>query len=274
MTHRPSNSHPDIRQDIRKAALSVLQTASADEKPQQALQLCKAWQNGTLTVTEQTFTIPDEPSRPPQPVLLMPRDVPKRRGGEKGRIALLHAIAHIEFNAIDLVFDLLARFVDKQTPTQFIDNWIAVGQDEARHFMMINQRLKQLGSFYGALPAHKGMWQAAFETRKDLLGRLAIVPMVLEARGLDVTPPMIQRFQKADDSESALILHKILEDEQTHVAYGVYWYEYFCTKEDKDPVSYYRILLQKYYRSGLTPPFNTQARENANMNRAYFQDSP
>ena len=147
---------------------------------------------------------PLRPARPDQPELLAPQDVPRRRpGSPTGRIALLHAVAHIELNAVDLHWDIIARFTDQPMPLGFYDDWVKAADEEAKHFNLICDCLEAMGSHYGALPAHAGMWRAAEDTADDLLGRLAVVPMVLEARGLDVTPGMIEIFRKAGEAQAA-----------------------------------------------------------------------
>ena len=145
--------------------------------------------------------MPDAPARPAEPVLLPANRMPKRgrAGSQRARIAMLHALAHIEYGAIDLAFDMVGRF-GRQMPAAFIDDWVKVGADEALHFALLMRRLEALGSCYGALPAHEGLWEAAQATSHDVLARLAIVPMILEARGLDVTPATIVRFETAGGS--------------------------------------------------------------------------
>ena len=151
--------------------------------------------------------------------------MPRRRnfGSQAGRIALIHALAHIELNAIDLAWDIIARFHDNRLPRAFYDDWVGVAAEEAEHFALLADRLAALGAAYGDLPAHDGLWEAAAATAHDLLARLAIVPLVLEARGLDVTPEMILRLERADDTASAAILGRIYQDEIGHVAVGMRW---------------------------------------------------
>src|SRR3546814_1366777 len=147
--------------------------------------------------------------------ILRPGQMPRRRSGgsDRGRIAMLHALAHIEFVAIDLAVDLVARF-GGDFPRPFVDDWLGVAADEAMHFALLDRRLRALGSHYGALPAHGGLWEAAAATADDALARLAIVPMVLEARGLDVTPAMVDRFRAAGDEASARLLERIYRSEE------------------------------------------------------------
>ncbi|RYY33598.1 MAG: ferritin-like domain-containing protein, partial [Sphingomonadales bacterium] len=183
----------------------MLETAEPRAKVMIARRVAREWRLGRLTHAFDA-TMPDRPTRPSAPELLPPNRMPKRgKGSQHGRTALIHALAHIEFSAIDLAFDMAGRF-GGQFPRKFVDDWMRVGADEALHFALLDRRLKQLGSFYGALPAHDGLWDAAAETAHDPLARLAVVPMVLEARGLDVTPAAIERFEAVGDSATARIL--------------------------------------------------------------------
>jgi uncharacterized ferritin-like protein (DUF455 family) len=187
-------------QDLAAAAVGVLTTAEAAAKAAAGRATAKAWRDGRISEVGRASP-PERPARPPRPELRPPRGVPRRSIGAapKGRIALLHALAHIELNALDLAWDLIARFSGPDSkwdskwdlPRAFFDDWVAVADDEARHFTLLTERLAALGAAYGDLPAHDGLWQAASDTRHDLLARLAVVPLVLEARGLDVTPAMI-----------------------------------------------------------------------------------
>ena len=165
---------------------------------------------------------PVRPSRPNKPELLAPKHVPRRRisTGKTSRVALLHAIAHIELNAIDLALDMAGRYATYGLPFDFVRDWLFVANDEAKHFMLVSNRLESLDSFYGALPAHDGLWEAALATRDDLAGRFAIAPLVLEARGLDVTPQLIDKVKSVGDEASAEILQIIMEDKVGHVATG------------------------------------------------------
>ena len=206
-----------------------------------------------------------------QPELLSPSRMPRRGkgGSERGRIALLHALAHIEFVAIDLAFDLVGRF-GAGFPRDFVDDWIAVGADEAMHFALLDRRLRAMGSHYGAMPAHDGLWDAASETAHDALARLAIVPMVLEARGLDVTPMTIERFVAAGDHASARILERILADEIRHVRAGTRWFEFACARDGFVPDSHWRALVTRHFHGMLKPPFNDSARESAGLTLNYY----
>ncbi len=211
-------------------------------------------------------TPPTHPARPDAPVLLSPRDVPRRRpGSPAGRIAMLHAVAHIEMNAVDLHWDIIARFTDVPMPMGFYDDWVRAADDESRHFNMICDCLEALGSHYGALPAHAGMWRAAEDTADDLIARLAVVPMVLEARGLDVTPGMIARFRNAGEADAVAALETIYSEEVAHVAYGAKWFNFLCGRENSDPKERFHTLVRRYFHSPLKPPFNEEKRAEAGL---------
>ena len=219
-----------------------------------------------------TCSLPDRPGRPTKPELLAPKHVSKRRisTGRKGRIALLHAIAHIELNAIDLALDMAGRYTAYGLPFDFVRDWLSVANDEAKHFMLLSDRLESLDSFYGALPAHDGLWEAALTTRDDLAGRLAIAPLVLEARGLDVTPQLIKNMKTVGDDASAEILHIIMEDEVSHVATGKRWFDFVCGCERRDPISTWQSLVKRYFKGDLKPPFNIEARKAARFSAAFY----
>ncbi|MFL9503634.1 ferritin-like domain-containing protein [Rhodopseudomonas palustris] len=211
-------------------------------------------------------TPPLRPARPDRPELLPPREVPRRRpGSPQGRIALLHALAHIELNAVDLHWDIIARFTHHPMPPGFYDDWVKAADEEAKHFNLICDVLDSLGSHYGALPAHAGMWRAAEDTASDLKGRLAVVPMVLEARGLDVTPGMIDIFRKADDPAAVAALETIYAEEVGHVAYGSKWFNWLCGRDGEDPKDVFHALVRHYFHGALKPPFNEEKRAEAGL---------
>ncbi|HET8882826.1 MAG TPA: ferritin-like domain-containing protein [Solimonas sp.] len=201
------------------------------------------------------------PGRPARPLLIHPRDVPQRAlGSREGRAALLHAIAHIEFNAINLALDAGWRFA--AMPRDYYADWLGVAQDEARHFAMLRARLQSLGFDYGDFAAHNGLWEAAEKTAHDVLLRMALVPRVLEARGLDVTPGMIARLRAAGDLETVAILDVILREEVRHVEIGTRWFRHLCAQRDLDPSSTFRALLAEH-GVRLRPPLNLDARRAA-----------
>lgn len=215
--------------------------------------------------------MPDRPARPARPELLAFNAMPKRGRGQslRGRIALLHALAHIEFVAIDLALDMAGRFGGTMGEA-FVGDWLAVAADEAMHFALLARRLAALGSAYGDLPAHDGLWEAAEATRHDVAARLAIVPMVLEARGLDVTPATIERMRFAGDETSARILERIFSDEIRHVRCGTAWFASICQTRASDPAATWQTLVEKHFRGGLKPPFNDSARQAAGLPREFY----
>ena len=182
-----------------------------------------------------------------------------------GRIALLHAVAHIELNAVDLHWDIIARFAATPLPMGFYDDWVRAGEEEAKHFNLVCDCLEAMGSHYGALPAHAGMWRAAEDTAHDLMGRLAVVPMVLEARGLDVTPGMIDIFERAGATGAVAALRTIYAEEVAHVAYGSKWFHFLCGRHDTDPKETFHGLVRRYFHGALKPPFNDEKRAEAGL---------
>lgn len=221
---------------------------------------------------------PHRPARPAQPTLTAPANVPRRRlGTPAGRVALLHAVAHIEFNAIDLAFDMAARFYEDIAAAGldgagFLADWIRIGEEEARHFVLVCNRLRDYGAAYGDLPAHDGLWEAAEATAGCVDARLAIAPMVLEARGLDVTPGMIERLTAAGDLESAAALETIYKDEIGHVACGKRWFHALCKARNADPAATFHRLRKRYFAGGMKPPFNHAARAAAGMDRSFYEE--
>ena len=256
---------------LAEAARDVLLCGDADGKARLAREVAARWRSGELA-TGAMAPIPDRPSRPARPELRLPRDMPRRSfKGERGRIALLHSLAHIELNAIDLAFDLAGRFAGAAMPREFFDDWVGVGDDEARHFALLQARLAAHGSAYGELPAHDGLWQAAEETRHDLMARLAVVPMVLEARGLDVTPAMIGRLTAAGDLQSARVLETIYTEEQEHVGAGARWFAFLCRERSIEPEATFHALVRRHFRGALKPPFNTEARLAAGLPPRFYE---
>jgi len=263
---------------IKRKAIEVLRAAGPADKIAAAHALAKQWRAGDLEITDtEDLQVPTAPGRPDKPELVNPQDAKRRRiGSIEGRAALLHAIAHIEFNAINLAADMIARYADSERIADderraFIDDWVGVCDDEARHFTMINDRLGELESFYGAMPAHNGLWEAAITTSNDLAARLVVAPMVLEARGLDVTPGMIKKLISVGDSKSAEILGIIYEEEIPHVAAGTRWFMHICQRENQNPEETFKSLLGIYYKGTLKPPFNDAARALSGMPIAFYQ---
>lgn len=257
---------------IARAIRSVLQATEPRDKVLQARAVARDWRAGRLC---HVFDVdmPDRPGRPAHPELLPPNKMPHRRraGSLASKVAMLHAFAHIEFSAIDLAFDMAGRF-GAALPRDFIDDWLSVGADEAMHFMLIERRLNALGSHYGAHPAHDGLWQTAHDTRHDVAARLALVPMVLEARGLDVSPATITRLSNMGDIRSAAILDRIYTDEIRHVGVGSKWFSIVCESYGFEPVDHWKSLVRSHFSGPLKPPFNDSARSQAGLTREYYTD--
>ena len=254
---------------LTRRACAILETACPAAKAALSRETASAWRDGAIT--EIGASRPSlRPARPERPELLPPQQMPRRRGAA-GRAALLHAIAHIEFNAIDLAWDMIARFADPTLPREFYDDWVRVGDEEAKHFRLLSNRLVALNVRYGDMPAHDGLWQAAQETADDILARLAIAPLVLEARGLDVTPGMIERLAKAGDNDSVAILRIILEDEIGHVAAGRRWFTHIAAVRGLAPDDAFRALVRKHYRGRLKPPFNRAGRDAAGFHADWYE---
>ncbi|CAN5242359.1 ferritin-like domain-containing protein [soil metagenome] len=257
-----------MAETVGEACRTVLLTAEPRAKVMTARRVARDWRAGRLAQLSDT-AMPDTPARPAAPELRPPREMPRRSGGAKGRVALLHALAHIEFSAIDLAFDLIGRF-GGDMPRAFVDDWMQVGADEALHFALLDRRLHALGSHYGAMPAHDGLWDAARDTRHDLAARLAVVPLVLEARALDVTPQIIDRLERAGDHRSSRILSRIASDEVNHVAAGVKWFQNLAILNDFNPAERFQTLVREHFRGAIKPPFNDSARCEAGLTPEYY----
>ena len=215
--------------------------------------------------------MPERPARPARPMLLSPGAMPKRgkAGSARSRFALLHALAHIELNAVDLAIDIAGRW-GPGMPRAFTSDWLTVAEEEARHFALLSDLLAKADGAYGDLAAHDGLWDAAHQTAGDLMARLAIVPQVLEARGLDVTPPMITRFEAAGDTDVARALQTILEDEIGHVEVGNRWFRHLCHESSSDPATLFRSMVNLHFRGMVKPPFNDSARRQAGLTMDWY----
>ncbi len=256
-----------LRQSIKKMnareqALVILLITDPTEKAAQTRALFEQLKLESIHPTQQLSDPGNLPGRPAKPVLLSAREVPSQSPfTTQGRASLLHAIAHIEFNAINLALDATFRF--PHMPEAFYIDWLRVASEEALHFGLLHQHLQSLGFNYGDFHAHDGLWQMAHRTRHDVLARMALVPRTLEARGLDATPPLQAKFAKAGDTKAVEILETILQDEIGHVAIGNTWYRWLCNKEKLDPIDHYATLAKQHDAPKLRPPFNYSAREAA-----------
>jgi uncharacterized ferritin-like protein (DUF455 family) len=271
---RPEPVQVAVSASLCEAARAIVLADDPGRKVALARRTAKAWREGTLGLgaLSRPLAMPERPGRPERPILLHPRDMPKRSaGGEKGRFALLHALAHIELNAVDMTWDLIARFAHERMPAAFYDDWVQVGLEEATHFELLSRRLCEMGGTYGDLPAHDGLWQAAHATGHDLTARLAVVPLVLEARGLDVTPAMIDNLQRSGDAAAAGILEIVYRDEKGHVATGVRWFRYMCTRLGKAPEPEFQALVRANFRGPVKPPFNDRARAEAGLTPGFYK---
>ncbi|WP_254514874.1 ferritin-like domain-containing protein [Novosphingobium sp. G106] len=257
---------PSVAQAIHAALL----TGDPRAKAMAARKVARDWRLGRLAYAFDV-TMPDRPARLAAPELLPPNRMPKRGkgGSERGRIALWHAIAHIEFVAIDLALDLVGRF-GAELGRGCVDDFLSVAADEAMHFALLERKLKALGSHYGALPAHDGLWDAAYETRHDAAARLAVVPMVLEARALDVTPLTISRVRATGDEAGVRLLERILDDEIRHVRFGANHFAAACDRRGETVENLWNSLVKRHYRGTPKPPFNDSARAAAGLPRTLY----
>ena len=256
---------------LTSGAVAILATADPAAKASASGRLAEIWDAGGLDVGDSLP--PSRPARPERPLLRPPKEMPKRRafGSPAGRVALLHALAHIELNAIDLAWDIVARFRRELLPRTFFDDWVCVAAEEAVHFELLVLRLADFGARYGDLPAHDGLWESAAATADDLLARLAVVPLVLEARGLDVTPEMAATLERVGDPESAAVLRRIYRDEIDHVAAGVHWFDELCRARGLVPDETFRQVVPRYFKGELKPPFNHEARAAAGFPARYYE---
>lgn len=246
--------------ELRAAARAAWQIADPRAKAQAARQVGEDLFADRCALDEaRPFEDALRPGRPAMPRLVHPRDVPQRGvGSPAGRVALLHAIAHIEFNAIDLALDAVWRFADM--PARWYRDWISVAADEARHFSLLADELERRGHAYGDFDAHDGLWEMAMSTRHDCLARVALVPRLMEARGLDVTPLIIRKLQQAGDAAAVAILQVILREEVGHVAIGNRWFTTLCKDRGLDTSKGWDELARRHGASAPKGPFNVEAR--------------
>ncbi|XP_026873479.2 uncharacterized protein HI_0077 [Electrophorus electricus] len=257
-------------------ATKVLCTPDPQEKVVLTRQVQGWWDTGKITEIGEC-TPPAQPSRMDNLTVVEPGKIKRGKGGtQASRIALLHSLANIEQWAIDLSWDVIARFSTvtlgsgDSLPRQFFSDFVKVAGDEAKHYDLLEQRIEELGSSFGALPVHNGLWQSATETSQDVLARLAIVHMVHEARGLDVHPQTLSRFAAQGDTASVKVLEVIYADEITHVAAGLRWFSYICSSEGRDCLTTFHDLVKLHFKGYLKPPFNAEGRKSAGMTEEWY----
>ena len=244
---------------LRQRALELLCLSDPAQKATLTRELFASISQLNIDPTTRFIAPADLPGRPALPRLVSPKDVPTRSAFTvAGRAALLHAIAHIEFNAINLALDAVWRFADM--PLTYYRDWLRVASEEALHFTLLREHLLSLGFDYGQFDAHDGLWVMTQRTAHDVLARMALVPRTLEARGLDATPPLQAKFAKAGDPRAVEILGVILRDEVGHVAIGNHWYRWLCEREGLDPVAHYAVLAAQHDAPRSRPPYNVEAR--------------
>jgi len=253
---------------LRQRALEVLCMTDARAKALAARALFTALvRNGDEVADAGAEVVPDAhatlPGRPARPELVPPQKVERRRSlrTDAGRAAMIHALCHIEFNAINLALDAAWRFAGM--PPQFYRDWLRVADEEALHFTLLADHLATLGAGYGDFPAHNSLWEMCDKTASDVLARMALVPRTLEARGLDASPPVRAKLAEAGDDAAAAIIDIILRDEVGHVAIGNYWYRWLCAQRGLEPVATYAALAAQYRAPKLRGPFNLDARRAA-----------
>ncbi len=241
-------------------AHQCLTESNIDEKILLSIDAAKKTSNGVINIDSYEFDVKHtKPGRPDKPILITPKDVPKRNIQTlEGRAAMVHSFAHIEFNAINLAWDLIFRF--QNMPDEFYFDWVKVAAEETKHFKLLRDNLISMGYDYGGFLAHDGLWTIAEHTQHDILLRLAVVPRILEARGLDVTPNLIERFRQIKDDSTVSILELILEEEIGHVSIGTKWYRYLCEKRGHNPEEKFKEIVDKFLPAAKTKKINHQAR--------------
>jgi uncharacterized ferritin-like protein (DUF455 family) len=253
-------------------AVSCLAAREPDEKITKTRKAAAAWARGELTLeADACETRNERPGLPARLVLVSPFEVPRRRlGGRRGVAPFVHAIAHIEFNAINLAWDCIQRFRD--LPRDYYSDWVRVAADEAEHFGLLRARLHALDSEYGDFPAHEGLWEMAEKTSADLLERMALVPRYLEARGLDVAPSMIQRLERNGDMATAGVVRLILREEVAHVAAGSRWFRHVCEARGLDSDVEFIRLVRTRLAGRIKGPLNRDDRARAGFSAAELDE--
>ncbi len=251
--------------ELRETSLAILANTDAQTKVSQLYHLFDEYQHQRVALQiSRNFDIQDLnlPGRPLRPELVPPLQAPKRRMDTvEGRAILLHSLAHIEFNAMNLALDAIWRFPDM--PKQYYEDWLKVAKEEAYHFSLVNEYLQSFGFSYGDFPAHNSLWEMVERTTDAVIARMALVPRTMEARGLDAVPGIRDRFKQIKDDRAVRILETILEDEIGHVLIGNRWFNFLCARDHLSPITAYRDLAKKYHAPTLRGPFNLEARKQA-----------
>ncbi len=261
--------HARTLPELRQLALQALELPEPAHKLAQVHRLQARWRAGALALDTTATPQPAAPlpGRPLRPRLVPQQQVPRRSPfTPAGRAALLHAVAHIEFNAVNLALDACWRFAGM--PGAYYADWLGVADEEAQHFGLLSDHLATLGHAYGDFDAHDGLWAMTERTAGDITARMALVPRTLEARGLDATPPMQARLARAGDARAVEILDRILHDEVGHVAIGNHWYRWLCARDGRDALAHYAVLARRYGAPVLRGPFNIEARRRAGFTAA------
>jgi len=256
-------------QELRQTALGCLAECQLIQKTSAVTALYQSWQSGELALDVECELVSTQPipGRPERPVLVSPLEVGKRSmRTEEGRAGLIHALAHIEFNAINLALDAIWRFAGM--PQQYYADWLKVAAEEAYHFGLLNAHLQTLGYQYGDFTGHDSLWEMVARTQDDVLARMALVPRTMEARGLDASPALRNKFAQIGDVAMAGILDIILRDEIGHVAIGNVWFNWLCSKRELEPIATYATLAEQYSAPTLRKPFNLEARRKAGFTEA------
>lgn len=256
-----------MKHNLYLRAKSCLLTCALNDKTICVEQLVSDWRGSRLQREKQMVESIAQPGRPDRPKMVQPRDLPRRKiTTPEGHAALIHSICHIEFNAINLALDAVYRFQDM--PDQYYSDWLKVAEEEALHFKLLSDHLQNLGYGYGDFPAHNGLWEMTMKTADDPMVRMALVPRVLEARGLDVTPGIINKLDSVSDSSGIEILNIIQRDEIGHVEIGSRWFHYLCTLRGLDAESTFKSLFEQYMNGAVKGPLERDARRRAGFSEA------
>ena len=248
---------------LQARALHCLMQVDPQKKVEQTMQLDSDWQAGHV-ICDHNVAVKriKQPGRPARPELVAPRELSKRSAFTvEGRAALIHSLCHIEFNAINLALDAVYRFANM--PVEYYSDWLKVAREEASHFRLLSAHLSRLGARYGDFVAHNGLWEMAVETDHDVMVRMALVPRVMEARGLDVTPSIMEKLRQAGDNQAVEVLEIIHRDEVGHVKIGTHWFRTVCAQRDLEPLSTFKTLLAQYMKGQLRGPFDHTTRKQA-----------